>query len=232
MEREYSKPLTEIPSFLSTVSMVVDDRASIIKSLVQAERKSPPIYDPARELFRTVLEGSFTVQRAAEQAGRLVDTTERKVALEIIRASSDFLHREPPAPIGLFPAMDVSLPSGMRLAVSPIWLRHLAPERLMILHFWQTPLSPRQLSAAAAVLRKALLRHQPKYLDCELDFISVSQPANLSRRRFDRYNWSTLKPLTDHEFGRFWHQFSSAWSEYQRRGPREISRRRYPDMFG
>jgi hypothetical protein len=38
MEFAVSTPLNELPAFLSTISMVVDDRASIIERLTQAER--------------------------------------------------------------------------------------------------------------------------------------------------------------------------------------------------
>jgi hypothetical protein len=49
MESQFSTPLNDLPHFLSTIAMVVDDSASIIESLIQAERKSPSRYDPAKE---------------------------------------------------------------------------------------------------------------------------------------------------------------------------------------
>jgi hypothetical protein len=45
MDFAVSTPLNELPAFLSTISMVVDDRASIIERLTQVERKSPPNED-------------------------------------------------------------------------------------------------------------------------------------------------------------------------------------------
>src|ERR1700758_2403095 len=92
MEREYSTQLQELPSFLSTISMVVDDRASIVESLVQAERKSPPRYGPAKELFRCVLEGDWTVSQALIQARNVIDSVERKCATDILLASEKFLN--------------------------------------------------------------------------------------------------------------------------------------------
>jgi hypothetical protein len=127
--------------------------------------------------------------------------------------------------------MSVSIPSGLRLNVSSVLFRHLDPERLMVLHFWQKPLSDWQLSAAGAVLQSALLQHQPEFANCEIDFISVPFPEFAPHRRFEHYNWTKLKPLNDNDLQRFWNQFCDAWSIYKRREPREIRRRRPPDMF-
>lgn len=231
MERDFSTPLIELPTFLSTISMVVDDRATIIESLEHAERKSPPIYDPARALFCRILEGDFTFERAMIQARSIVDETERKCAIQVLRASERFLCTERPTRVGAFPAMTYSLPNGMELSVSPVLIRHFNSERLMVLHFWITPLSEWQLSAAGAVLRSALLRQKPQYSSCEIDFISVALPDTAPQRRFERYNWSKLKPLGPQDLDRFWKQFLAAWSEYQRRGPREIKRKRAPSLF-
>lgn len=231
MEAEFSKPLNELPMFLSTISMVVDDRAAIVKQLIQAERKSPPIYGPTRDLFLCVLEGDFNFDDAVVQARRLADETERKCALEVLAASEKFLCSERRAPLGPFPSMRYQLPNGMRLDISPIWVRHLNPERLMALHFWRTQLSERQLSAAAAVLRTVIYNEQQQYSACEIDFISVSQSRFGGQRRFDRYNWTKLKPLSEDELARFWKPFVLAWSDYQRRGPREIIRKRPRSLF-
>jgi hypothetical protein len=231
MERALSTPLDELPSFLSTISMVTDDRASIVERLIQAERKSPSRYEPARDLFCRVLQGDLTLAQAIVQARNVSEPVDRKCAIDVLQASAKFLLAEPPGRVGLFPAMSISVSNGMKLAVSPIWLRHLEPQRLMILHFWLTPLSTRQLSVAAAVLRKALLRQRPEYLGCELDFISVSQPETHSERQFVRYGWAKLNPLNDADLGRFWRQFCLAWSEYQSRGPREFRRRRQAELF-
>jgi hypothetical protein len=231
MEPEFSKPLSELPTFLSTISMVSDDRAAIVQQLIQAERKSPPIYGPTRDLFLHVLEGKFDFDDAVTQARRLTGETERKCALRVLTASEKFLRSERRAPLGPFPNMRYPLPNGMRLDISPIWTRHLNPERLMVLHFWQTPLSERQLSAAGAVLRSALHNEQQQYSACEVDFISVAQSQFGGQRRFDHYNWTKLKPLRGDELARFWRPFLLAWSDYQRRGPREIRRKRPQSLF-
>jgi hypothetical protein len=231
MERALSKPLNELPSFLSTISMVVDDRASIVESLTQAERKSPSRYEPAKEMFCRVLQGDLSPAQALVQARNLPDPVERKCAVDILQASGKFLCAETAARVGPFPAMSFPIPNGMELPIAPIWLRHLDPHRLMILHFWLKPLSAWQLSAAAAVLRTALLRHQPEYSDCELDFISVSLHEPASQRRFERYGWAKLKPLDETDLGRFWKQCCGAWTDYRSRGPREFRRKRDGDLF-
>lgn len=161
MRRQLSMPLTELPTFLSTISMVVDDRPAIVQKLIQAERKSPPVYEPSRELFLKVVEGKLSFDSATVQAQRLADETERRCAAQIMDASAQFLRSERAARVSRFPGLEYTLPNGLHLDVSPVWLRHLDPSRLMVLHFWQTPLSDWQLSAAAAVLKTALLnRHR------------------------------------------------------------------------
>ena len=231
MTHQLSKPLTELPSFLSTISMVVDDRSEIIRSLIAAERKSPPIYAPSRDHFCAVLEGKLTFDQAMVQARALADETERKCAIAILDASENFLRSEPPAPIGAFPSMHYRLPTGLTLNVSPLWLRRTSPERLMVLHFWQTPLSPWQLSAAGAVIRTAISQNQRQHSSCEIDFVSIPLPEGTLRRRFERYNWAALNPLDEVDLGRFWKQLLNAWAVYQRKEPREIRRRREPDML-
>lgn len=232
MEREFSKPLKELPSFLSTISMVVDDRREIIESLTQAERKSPSRYDPAKAFFCRVLEGDLSVTKALAQANTIADPIERRCAIDILDASKRFLADQTAAHVGPFPAMTIAIPNGLPLSVSPIWLRHLDRPRLMVLHFWQKPLSGWQLGAAGAVLRSALREQQPQFANCEVDFISVPLPEFATSRRFEHYGWAKLKPLPDKELQRFWKQLCTAWDEYQRREPREIKRRRPPDMFG
>jgi hypothetical protein len=231
MEREYSKPLLELPSFLSTISMVVDDRSLIVQKLIQAERKSPAIYAPTKDFFCSVLQGRFSFEEALHQAHHLTDITERKCAIGVLRASEGFLRGERPVPVTSFPNMTYSLPNGMELNVSPILIRHFNPERLMVLHFWQDPLSDWQLSAAGAVLRSAICDQQSQYRSCEVDFISVPFPEFSPRRRFERYSWTKLKPHSAEELERSWRQFLSAWMEYQRKGPREIRRRRTTSLF-
>jgi hypothetical protein len=231
VESAFSKPITELPAFLSTISMVVDDRSAIIQSLVHAERKSPPRYLPARDHFFRILEGDFDFSQALDQARKLQDETERKCAVEVLKASEDFLRKEQPARVSKLPEMAIPLPNNMKLAISPVWLRHFNPERLLVLHFWEQPLLPRQLSAAAAALKKALLRQKPEYALCDLDFITVSLPENASRRQFRRYSWTSIKPLAEDHLARFWKQLGDAWTDYQRREPRKINRRREPSLF-
>lgn len=232
MGRMLSTPLRELPGFLSTISMVVDDRRSIVDSLVQAERKSPSRYEPAKALFCRVLEGDLNVTQAITQARKVFDEVERKCALEILEASQGYLARQSAAHVGPFPSMSVTILNGLNLSVAPLWPRHLNPQRLMVLHFWRKPLTQWQLGAAGAVIRSALTQHHPEFAGCEIDFISVPLPESASRRRFELHNWTTLKPLDDKNLRRFWKQFCDAWSVYQGQEPREIRRRRSPDLFG
>ncbi len=232
MDIEYSKPLVDLPSFLSTISMVVDDDTAIIQQLIQAERKSPSIYGPTRDLFVSVLQGNFSFDVALKHASSTItDETERRCAIAVLRASERFLREEPNHPVRLLPRMEYILPNGMPLDVSPVWLRHFHSQRLMVLHFWQTPLSSWQLSAAATVLRASLFKAYPQYSSSELDFISVSLDSFADRRRFERLNWTKLKPLDDEQLTRFWKKFLRAWSDYQRRPPRVIRHHREPTLF-
>jgi len=232
MEREFSTPLTELPTFLSTISMVEDDGRQIVESLTQAERKSPSVYEPTRDLFCLVLQGDLCVTQAMVQAHRILDEVERKCAVDVLEASKSFLEKQAAARVGPFPAMNFEIPNGLSLNVAPVWLRHFNPPRLMILHFWRQPLSDWQLGAASAVLRAALLTHQPDYAMCEIDFISVPHPEASPRRRFEHYDWAKLRPLDNKNLHRFWKQFCGAWSVYQNQEPREIKRRRSADLFG
>jgi hypothetical protein len=152
-------------------------------------------------------------------------------ANDILEASKIFLNEAARGHVGRFPAMDILIPTGMTLGVSPIWLRHLNAPRLMVLHFWRTPLSQWQLSAAGAVLRSALHQNQPDFAECELDFISVSLAGASKQRRFEHFDWGKLKPLSEKELHRFWRQFCAAWSNYKSRGPRKIRRKSHPGMF-
>jgi hypothetical protein len=229
--RELSTPLVELPTYLSTISMIVDDRAAIVRNLIQAERKSPPVYGPSRDLFLSVLQGKLSFEKAVIQARRLADQTERKCAAQIIDASEQFLRHERPTIAIELPNLKYALPNGLELKIAPVWVRHYDPDRLMILHFWQAPLFQRQLSAAASVLRAALHDTKPQYSACEIDFISVAFSRFGTGRRFERYNWNQLKPLDDAELSRFWQQFLAAWSHYQRVGPREIKRKRGLSLF-
>lgn len=231
MYRQFSTPLSELPTFLSTISMVVDDRSVIIQKLRQAERKSPSVYEPSRELFLRVLEGKLDFDRATVQARRIADEIERRCAVQILDASEHFLRSERPARHFRLPHLEYTLPNGLSLDVSPIWVRNFDPDRLMVLHFWQASLSDRQLAAAAAVLRTALLTSQPQYTSCEIDFVSIAFFQSGNRRRFERYNWVKLKPLKEAELSRFWRHFAAAWSQYQSMEPREVTPRRVKGLF-
>jgi hypothetical protein len=127
--------------------MVVNDRAAIVQKLIQAERKSPPVYERSRDLFLSILQGKLTFDKAVIQARRLRDNTERKCAVQIIDASEQFLRNERPTMVSALPNLEYAIPNGIRLSITPVWLRHFDPERLMVLHFWQTLLSQRQLRA-------------------------------------------------------------------------------------
>jgi hypothetical protein len=206
--------------------MVGDDQEHMIRQLTSAERPSPPVYNPARDLFIRVLQGDFSIQRALAETKRLHDETERKCAHDVLVASESFLAREPPAKVGRLDSMEVRLPNGMQLVVSPVWIRHLVPQpRLMILHFWQRPLSDWQLSAAAAILVAAMKRDNPACLSLDIDFLSVAIPDYSAGRRLRVYDWYTLKPLDDEGLSRFFDRLCEAWAAYQRREPRVIKSR-------
>lgn len=231
MEPEFSTPLTDFPAFLSSVSMVVDDREEVIRSLIRAERKSPSRYDPAKEIFIRILQGDFSVEKGLQQAKALVDQTERDCAITVLNASAGFLRGEKPAKIGKLPAMSIELPNKMQLPVSAVLLRHLEENQLLILHFWRRPLTDQQLSAIGAILRRALRKHQPRYSTCELDFIAVFERGEPPKRTFRKYNWSKISPMDDSDLEKFLGRLCEAWKIYQDRGPREIKRRRPPGLF-
>ncbi len=231
MDTKFSTPIDQLPTFLSTISMVGDDRSAIIQKLREAERKSPSVYEPTRELFLTVLEGKLSFEKAMVQAWRVADYTEKKCATQVLEASKDFLQNQRPAYISRLSGMKFTLPNGLPLAVSPVWIRHLNPDRLLILHFWQASFSQWQLSAAGAVLRSALLDQLPQYAACEIDFISVPFVETANGRRFDKYSWTKLRPLNESETNRFWNRFLSAWTDYQRGPSRVIRLKRGPTLF-
>src|SRR3954465_5102435 len=109
MYREFSTPIIELPSFLSTISMVVDGQTAIVQSLIQAERKSPPVYLPTRDLFLSTLGGKLRFEDIVVQARRLIGETERKCAVQIIDASEQFLRKEKPAHIAELPDLKFTL---------------------------------------------------------------------------------------------------------------------------
>ena len=231
MEYEFSTPLRELPKFLSTISIVSDDIAAIVQKLKFAERKSPSRYDPAREHFCRVLQGDFSFDQGINQAKKISDSVQRTCAVDVLRASEKFLRGQPCAPVRPFSAMHILLPNEMSLNISPVLLRDFDQPRLMILYFWRTPLTARQLSAVGAVLKKALLQNQPRFAGCDLDFVSVSLSDGGTQRRFQLYSWSKLKALEDGELDRFWKLFCEAWSKYRSAEPRRFKRRREPSML-
>lgn len=233
MSLQISKPLEELPAFLSTISMVVDDRAAIVRELVQAERTSPSCYQPARDLFLSILKGEFSHEKALEQAKYLTDAVEARCAVAVLTVAADFLKSQSPSHLLRLEFPLATLPTGMALKVGPVWVRHWqAEERLLVLHLWQSPLTQRQLGAAGRLVRDAVYARHPRYATSEIDFISVATPDLASGRRFHCYGWEALKVLNDAENLRFWRQFGEAWDVYLRRGPRIVKSRRSPDLFG
>lgn len=116
---DLSKPLEELPTFLATISMVTDDEREIVKGLTQSERKSPPRYDPARQIFLRILTGDLTYDFGLAQALKLSDPIERDCAVSILRAASRFLSTQPAARLETLPAMTATLPNGLDLRVGP-----------------------------------------------------------------------------------------------------------------
>lgn len=231
VETEFSTPLSEFPAYLSSISMVVDDRAAVVRALTWAERKSPPRYDSARALFLRVLKGDLTFDEAVRQARQVPEPVQSRCAVEVLIASETFLRSQQPLPVDLFSQMSIRLPNDMELKVSPVWLRRAQPQRIMVLYFWETPLSDRQIRAAAAVLGRALQRYQPGYLNHPLEFILVSTPERSSNRLFRCLDWAAINAINDRELERFLQQLCDAWADYQCRGPRLFKRKRTPDLF-
>lgn len=207
------------------------DEHTIVSGLTRAERKSPPIYGPARQLFIRVLEGDFSYDKAIGQAKKLTDETERENAQTVLRASEKFLKEEPPAKITRLSDMTFQLPNKMSLPVSPVMIRHTEPRRLMLLHFWRTPLTAQQLSAIASILKSALLEQKAEYALDEIDLISVSIPKDSTKRRFDKYGWKKLGGMEDDELNKFLKKLCDGWSAYQKRGPRIVKKRKKPSLF-
>jgi hypothetical protein len=229
MLTKFSTPISELPSFLSTISMVSDDLTFTIQRLKEAEQPPPAIYEPTRDLFLTILQGKLRFDDAWKQASRIPYPTERKCACQVLDVARDFFADQLPARIYPLKGLRYSLPNGLPLQISPIWIRETSPNRLLILHFWQTPFSDWQRSAMASVLREAL--EGSENAPSEIDFISVPFSDRANRRQFEVYNWKRLKPLSDIELKRFWKAFLDAWAEYQRRGPREIKIKRRKTLF-
>ena len=211
--------------------MVGDDHRLIIQGLRNAERKSPPVYSLARDLFLRILQGDMSFDDARTQARRESDLTTRRCALEILDNSQRFLTTEPQSRVSRLPSLRYQLPSELSLDVKPLWVRQLDPERLLLLHFWEAPLSARQLRAAAAVIKAAIQLELPQFAACEIDFVSVPFCESRNSREFNRYTWGRLKPLNEEEMNRFWSQLLRAWQDYQKLGPRKLPRKETKDLF-
>ena len=231
MDVAYSQLLTELPSFISTISMVEDDRENIIASFRHAERRSPSTYAPARDLIRRILQGDFSYKAAVHHAQAISGDVERRCALSVLETAKEFLCAEAPAAISSVDAMRYQVRSGLELKVGSLWVRHLVPQRLFVLHAWKKPLSEWQRGAFARILRDSLLEYQPDYANLEIDLISVAASEHSSNRKFEKYNWSALKPLDNQSLQRFLNQLLSAWDEYHKRGPRKFYPRRTGELF-
>lgn len=229
MLTKFSTPISELPSFLSTISMVSDDKTSIIQKLRDSERKSPSVYEPTRDLVLAILEGKLDFAAAMLQAWRIADETEKKCATQVLGALQDFLTRQRPAHIVSLRKLEFLLPNGLPLTIAPIWIRQFNPDRLMVLHFWQTAFTDLQLSAAAAVLRHVLRGHD--YESCEIDFISVPYLELAKRRRAEIYTWTRLRPLSPEGLNRFWGRFVDAWKDYHMEGRRLIKTKPRKTLF-
>lgn len=231
MVEDLSKPLGALPGFLSTISMVEDDQAQVIKGFIGAERKSPPRYGAARQLVLRVLEGQISLQQARDLADTVSDPVDRRCAQQVLRASQPFLESATAAPLSPLPLMSVEVRAGLSLSVGPVWVRQLEEPRLLLLHLWDRPLNKRQVRAVLAILRNALAAQQPAWSYWEIDFVSVATPELASERRCRVYGWRTLDPMEDDELARFFRDMLSAWDEYHRMGPRPVKRRGAPGLF-
>jgi hypothetical protein len=220
-----SKPLDELPAFLSMISMVADDEREIVKGFTRAERKSPARYEPAKQIFFRILSGDLTYQAGIAQALEVSDPVERNCAVSVLRVANLFLKTQRPGRIARLPFIQTTLPNGLELDVGPVWVRDSDGERLLVLHFWRNPLTPRQLSAAGAILRLALLQNRREFALLELDLISAAIPEGSEARRFVNYHWKQLAPLTEDELFKFSQKLRSAWKAYQLIGPRKIKQR-------
>lgn len=231
MVDDLSKPLDALPGFLSTISMVEDNQAAIIKGFIGAERKSPPRYDAARQLIFRTLEGQISLIQALDYADGLSDPVDRRCAQQVLRASRSFLEAASVAPVAALPPMSVEVRAGLFLSVGPIWVRQLEEPRLLLLHLWDRPLNNRQVRAALAVLRTALATQQPAWSYREIDFVSVATPELAAKRLCRVYNWRTFAPMEEDELARFLRDMLSAWDAYHRLGPRPVKRRGPPGLF-
>src|SRR4029077_9977317 len=160
-------------------------------------------YHSTRDLFLSVLRGQLEFQAALAQARRLPDEVTRRCAREVLEASERFVVEEQPAELSPLAGMGVDLPNGMELRVSPVWIRHFSPPRLLVLHFWWDALSDWQLRAAGGILWLARARDKPGCLGLDLEFISVAVQDHSAGRRLRSYTWKTLRPLHGEELDRF-----------------------------
>ncbi len=234
METTLSTPIEELPAYLSSISMVCDDVQQIVNDLIHAERKSPKKYHLARDLFLGVLEGDFSFADAVAQARLFGDGTVRKCTLEVLDASRSFLTNGSRSDVTPLDRLWLPLPNGKELLVSPVWLCHSNPHRLLVLHFWLKPLSDWQIKAALAILVEAMKRDNHECLTLDIDFISVARPEHSARRQFQLYDWYKLRPLDEGELDDFLQRLCAGWQKYRSRALREVKLRgdRHPIIPG
>jgi hypothetical protein len=231
MIEDLSIPLEELPGFLSTISMVEDDRREIIKGLIAAERKSPPRYDAARQLILRVLEGQIDYERAEAFAATIPDPIDKRCAEDVLNAAKPFLRSATTSPVGQLAPMRFEVRPELFLKVAPIRVRQLSEPRVLLLHVWDRPLNDRQVRAALAILKRALTDQLPAYSYRDIDFVTLSTPPLSARRSCRIYGWNSLPPMETDELDRFLGALSDAWSEYQRHGPRSVKRRGPPRLL-
>jgi hypothetical protein len=225
--------LTEFPGFMSTIRLVTDNREEAMTRLVHAEHKAPSFYLPARETLLDVLRGKLVVAKAIHDLKFLRDPTERKLASQIFAASKKFLEGERPTPTVEASPMEAQLPNRKIIKISPVWVRHHRPQRLMLLYLWEDELTDLQLRVAAGLLHLAIETHSTKFRGRELDFISVARPAFSAGRKLRKYGWDQLNPFYGEELEKALKFYlCDLWEEYHKRGPRPVNeKRRDPDLL-
>ncbi|MBG7613811.1 hypothetical protein IWC96_00765 [Brevundimonas sp. BAL450] len=211
--------------------MVEDDGRETVKGLVAAERKSPPRYDAARQLFLSVLEGRMTLAQAQSYASGLPDPIDRRCAEGVMGAGAIFLKEAIVSPIGQLPPLTFPVRADLTLKISPIRVRQLEEPRLLLLHLWDRPLNERQIRAALAILKRGLLEQAPDYAYCDVDFVILSTQPLSAHRSCRVYEWPTLPAMKQEELNQFLEMLTTAWDEYQRKGPRLIKRRHQPRLL-
>ena len=231
MSDDLSVPLDELPGFLSTISMVEDDQRDIVKRLIAAEKKSPPRYDAARQLFLSVIEGQIDHERAELFANTISDPIDRRCAQDVLKAATNYLRSATSSPVGQLSPMRFEIRPDLSLGVAPIRVRQLEEPRVLLLHVWDRPLSDRQVRAAISILKRTLADQAPEYAYRDLEFVTVSTPPLSAQRSCKVYGWKTLPHMEDDELSRFLLALSDAWQTYRSIGPRPVRRRGPPRLL-